>query len=138
MLTPNVDVPMKTVRAADFSGMASKLASTNFNLSLRCDAGINISYQFDGARPAGVSALNVLSNTFSGSNAATGVGIALYRGADSSINPVNMGQPISYGLNNVADAQITLPFTAWYYQNSAARPTAGKVLGVTTVTFTYK
>ncbi|MGE9761079.1 fimbrial protein [Pseudomonas sp. PDM20] len=134
----NIAVPMKRVRVADFTGAGSKQGPTPFNIPVKCDSGVSVYYQLDGTRPAGVTATNVLTNTATGSDAATGVGIALYKGDSSSNTAQTLAQSVYVG-RSTSDGQImNIPLTAWYFQNSSTRPGPGHVLGLATVTFKYQ
>jgi type 1 fimbria pilin len=136
--TPNITVNLPTVRVADFSASGSRVGAKSFNVPLVCDKGVTVSYQFDGSRPSGVAASNVLSNNAMGDNAAKGIGIALYRGDNTSSNALALGQKWLYITTTTDKQQVNIPVTSWYYQNGAAKPSGGLVSGAATITMYYQ
>ena len=138
VLNNNIQVNLKSVRASDFNGAGSRLAGTPFSIPLQSDDGVSVSYEFDGTRPAGVAATNVLANTAAGANVASGVGIALYKGDTSSSEILPIGQSIFYEKSTFQGEMINIPATAWYYQNSSEKPRGGLVQSVATVTLNYQ
>lgn len=96
-------------------------------LSVHCVSGQNLYYSLSG--PTDTSS-NIFANTFSGANAAKGVGIQLV----SNGNAIAVNQKVALG--EVTTGAVSLGLSARYGRTSG-QVSAGKVQSIIGVTFTY-
>lgn len=132
--TKDIIVPLPSVSAAAFGGVGTKTGAKPFNINLSCDPGVKVSYRIDGMAVLP----NVLQNSATGVGAATGVGIALFKGDASSITTQPLGTKALYATTTSGNSNLAIPLTAWYYQLTANRPVAGAVQSLATFTLYYE
>lgn len=127
--TTNIDVPLGSTPAGDFSGIGSTPRTKNFNLGLWCDDGVNMIMTLNATQSAETTDKSVIA--LNGNDAAKGVGIqVLYNN-----NLVRLGQPLSLGASHYGVNDI--PFTARYIQTQS-KITGGSASATATFTMTYQ
>lgn len=131
----NITVALPTVNTHDFSDSSPTLGSNisaPFNISLTCDAGVQVVYEIDGTL-TGTGADNVLANA-TGSGMARGIGVQLLRGGPGSDSVMPIGTSIAYGNRTSGSGSVNIPLTARYYRTA---PVASLVPGLVSVTATF-
>lgn len=133
----NIDVRLPTIAKTDFD--ASPIPRDNnkaksFKINLLCDSGVKVSYQVDAAQTTGDG--NVLANA-TGKDMATGVGVTLFMGDQSSITRLPLASKFLHTTTaSGGSAPVSIPLTARYYRTAASAAAMTPGLVSTTATFT--
>ncbi|TDV11795.1 fimbrial protein [Paraburkholderia caballeronis] len=131
----NITVALPTVMKHDFTDSSPTPTGTSkatpFNISLACDAGVQVLYKIDGTQTG--SDTNVLANS-TGSGMAQGIGVQLLQGDPGSNSPVPIGQSVTYGSRTAGSGPMNIPLVATYYKTV---PIANVVPGIVSVTATF-
>lgn len=137
-----ITVLLPSVWIADFNDASHNpdllaLKERYFDISMACQAGVQLSYQVDGPRAEG--ALNVLANG-TGAGMATGVAIEVVEGDRVSSKPLTLGEPRSFGARTTIQNQLVkIPLIARYYRTvPKASMMPGKVSATATFTLYYE
>ncbi len=132
----NIPVVFGKVPQSDFKGRGTTAAERNFNIRLKCNAGVgtqNTVYLRMDATPDPAGDAGVLRiSQASGSATATGVGIQII---DGQKVPVKYGDDALVGPSK--DGDYVLPYTARYFQTGNT-VTPGQANGMATFTLDYK
>lgn len=130
-------VEMGTVSPAGTQGFGSGIGSTsagkNYSLNLQCElstsGAFSVMMQLDGTAVSGFASAGVLALK-TGATSATGAGLQILQG--DSQTPVSFAKPWQIGRFPLAEATLSVPFTARYYQTEyTIRP------GIANSTVTY-
>ncbi len=137
----NIVVDFGSVPRTDFSGVGSRAASRDFDVTLACQGtsyanvqssvGIRIDATQDASKLSGVLAISKEADS------AKGIGIELVRRNGTAEQAVSFGSVIALGRTAPTGNVLTLPLRARYIQTQAGQVTAGKASGVATFTVTY-
>lgn len=129
----NITVPLPTVTKDDFTDASPTPTSTSkatpFNISLLCDADVQVRYEIDGTQ----TATNVLANS-TGGGMAQGIGVQLLQGDPGSADPVPLGQYVAFQGRTASSGPVSIPLVATYYKTV---PIASVVPGNVMVTATF-
>ncbi|MET3497237.1 fimbrial protein [Variovorax boronicumulans] len=134
----NIPVQFGKVPKSNFKGRGTVTAERDFNITLKCKAGIgvrNTVYLRMDATPDPSNEQGVLRITQAGTATAGGVGIQVTRRIDGKKEPVRFGDEVEVGPSK--DGDYVLPYTARYYQTSDEIK-AGRADGKATFTLDYK
>lgn len=130
VLNPSIEVPLPIANQHHFNGVGSSARPFVFDIKLKCDPELKVSYRLDGlAEPA-----SVLKNT-AGKDMAQGVGVQLLKGGDGA--PLQLGVKTLHQNSGSAGGLSKIPLIARYYQlDPVIIP--GKVLTAATLTMFYE
>lgn len=133
--TSSTPVALGTHSPAEFSGVGSTTAFTNFSIPLTCESDAQITAQVDATQdPSGAQSVIQIPT---GEENASGVGVQLYWASlNSSANvPVEFGKPVFVGESS--GGTENLQFEARYYQTQNAL-FPGDANASATVTLSYQ
>ncbi|WP_431483244.1 fimbrial protein [Pseudomonas solani] len=130
VLNPSIEVPLPTANQHHFDGVGSSARPFAFDIKLKCDPDIKVSYQLDGL----TAAASVLKNVI-GPNMAQGIGVQLLKGDGAT--PLALGVKTHHLNTGTAGGPSMISLIARYYQlEPTVRP--GQVLTAATLTLFYE
>lgn len=131
-ITVALPTVLKSQLPSGLGVLADNSKARAFQINLRCDNGVKVNYQIDGAS----SGNNVLNNA-GGVGMATGVGVQLFRGDASSSLVQPLASKLLQTTTTGANQPVSIPLAVKYYK-TASSVTPGQVAVTATFTLTYE